>query len=160
MVSTEKLKEWVRLRRQQHLLEEELKDVKEDAENLSFLLIDQFMSDGVDSMKVEGVTIYVQEKKMAGIAYLPEESTDQGYDRACDMLDRIGMGELVHRRFLVPTLNKWVNDNKDAIPAEFEGVIRIETKHVLVPRGVKTKSYIDSEVNQHDQEEAAVADIG
>lgn len=138
-MDSSKVKEWIELRKKQAALENELADVKEDAENLSLRLLEDFATDGIDQMKMDGITVFVQEKKYAGVAYLPNEDTDTGYDRACSVLAEVGLGHLVHRRFMTQSLSSWVNKNTDSIPKEFDGVIRITTEHKLVPRGVKKK---------------------
>jgi hypothetical protein len=135
-----KMAKWIEIRKRIAVLNEELADLKEDSENLEYALVEEMATDGISSMKVNGVSVYVQEKHLASINYQEGEDTDAGYARVCDILNKVGLGYLAHRRFSIPSLTKWVNEQKEAgneLPPEFEGNVRIETKFKLIPRGIK-----------------------
>lgn len=67
MIATKTLiSEYVRLTERKRALEEQLKDAKARLDEMEPRIVEQFQSDSVQSMSVDGYTVYLNRKLLAG----------------------------------------------------------------------------------------------
>mgnify|MGYP003433410470 FL=1 len=87
--------------------------------------LDWMVANGMQSAKVDGMTLYVNRQLWA-------HPVDGDYPSACEALRQAHLGDLVQERFNVQTLSSWVRErDKDGepLPAAFAG--RIEVAEVF-----------------------------
>lgn len=112
-------------------LEADLRSVQDVLNALEPALLEEFVSDGLQSCKRDGHTVYIHKQLWAS----PEEGD---YARACLALTAAGLGEMVAPRFNVNTLSAWCRERAEAeepLPAAFEGAIKVNEKVSLRMRG-------------------------
>ena len=116
-------KRWLEAKRTKKQLDQAIKDVNEEITNLEISMMDQMATEGVEQLKVDGATIFMTRIMKADVAYREGESTDEGYERTCDELVRVGLHHLVKRRFFHQTVSSWLSNGGD--PNLINGFMRV-----------------------------------
>lgn len=133
-MNTETARRWLEAKRTKKQLDSALRDVSEEIQNLEISLIDQMINDGITQVKLDGATIYQSNVKRADVAYQENESTDEGYNRTCDELERVGLGHLVKRRFFTQSVASWLAHGGDQ--ALIEDFMNVQSIPKLGVRGL------------------------
>lgn len=84
-------------------------------------VLEHLSEQGIQSMRVDGFTVYLHHTLWAGAA-------DGDWDRACAALRAAGLGQFVAERFNIMTLSSWVRERAAAsepLPEPFEGAIAV-----------------------------------
>lgn len=110
-------------------IEKEIRDLKarldtltNERSELEEVLLRQFEESGVNSMRINGMTVYPMRQLWAG-------ARDGDYERACQALRDAGLSDYVHERFNVQSLSAYVREQAktllgpEAGPDEIIGVL-------------------------------------
>lgn len=117
-------------------LKAESKDAKMERDEIEERLREHFIDQGVQNMKVNGVTVYLYSQKWAGVQRDDEDrrtATDEERERAIQALRDAGLGWMVKEDFNTQTLSAWVRE-LDELPPEFEGAINVTERTELRTR--------------------------
>lgn len=127
----EKLRDYVRLRRREAELKAQMESIKDEADGLQHELMEQFGQDGVSSINVDGVTVYLHRQLWAGAADgVPK-------DTVVEVLKSVGLGHFVTESFNVQTLSSYVRDlerEEEPLPDELADVINVREVY-----GIRTR---------------------
>lgn len=130
------VKRWLEAKRTKRELDAALRGVNEELENLEISILDQMASDGVSGVKVDGATVFVSKLTKADVDYRLGESTDEGYDRTCDELLKLGLNHLVKRRFFHQSVSAWLA-SPEGDPELLKPFMRITEVRKLGVRNLK-----------------------
>ena len=112
---------YLELHKKRKELEAELDTVKEQMAGMESTIIDEFDTVGVESIKINGHTIYKRTMLWAG-------AIDGDYDTPCRAMKRNGMKDFVHQRFNVQQLSSYIREldrNGEEIPKWLADKIRV-----------------------------------
>lgn len=127
----EKLRDYVRLRRREAELKAQMESIKKEADDLQHELLEQFGQDGVSSMTVDGMTVYLHRQLWAGaVEGVPK-------DTVVEVLKSVGLGHFVTESFNVQTLSSYVRDlerEEEELPEELADVIAVREVY-----GIRTR---------------------
>jgi hypothetical protein len=118
-VDTENLQEFVDLENDRRDLELRLKQIKERRQELEEKLLSQFEESGVQSMRVNGMTVYMHRQLWANHNG-DKETTVQA-------LRASGLGDMIYETFNSQTLSAWVREMED-IDTEIPEAVRPHLK--------------------------------
>ena len=127
----DKVRTYVRLRRRQAELSSESDTIKEEADGIEQELLEEFATDGVQSMNVDGVTVYLNRQLWAGL----EEGVSKS--DAMEALRRAGLDHFISEAYNTSTLSGWLRDlerEDEQLPPELEGVIKSTERYSLRTR--------------------------
>lgn len=139
-----KLRQFLAMHEKKRALEAELETVKEQMAVLEAELLQQFEQEGVSSMKVNGKTVYLDQKKWAGVA--PGASREA----AIQAIKEAGLDMYVKEDFSTQSLSAYVRELlaqapleiqmdksrwHEVLPPTFEGVISVTERVSLRVRG-------------------------
>jgi hypothetical protein len=108
-------------------LEDRLKALKSQRDELQEGLLEQFSSAGVSSVRVDGLTVSLRREVWA-------TCKESNYERACAALTAAGLSEFVQPRFNAHTLSAYVRElDRDGkpLPKEFDGAIEVSERFSL-----------------------------
>lgn len=115
-------------------LEAELRAIQDQLNEMEPALVEGFVEAGVQHLRVDGQTIYLQQEIWAS-------PTDGDYDALCDALVRAGLGDMVVRRVHHQTLTAWVRELRKAdeeIPEEVRPYLKVsETYRIRVRKAAE-----------------------
>jgi hypothetical protein len=126
-LNTSALARFVELTTRKRELEEQVKDVSRQISEIEELLLEDFSSSGVSSVRTDGGTVSIRRELWASCK-------DGDYGRACAALEAAGLGEFVQPRFNSMTLSGYFREldrNGDPIPAALEGAIDLTERFSL-----------------------------
>lgn len=138
-MNKDKLARFVELQKEKRELDDALKNVKRQLDELEPLLLEQMTEEGIQSVKVNGLTLYLKRQLWAGAA-------DGNYDAACDALIAEGLAEFVQRRFNTNTVSAYVRELEKAfadnggsfeefrLPGALDGAISVAEKFTIGSR--------------------------
>lgn len=114
--SIEQFEEFARLHAEKKRLDGELRAIKDGIAALQEPLMEQLMSSGMPQIRLNSGALISTKKTVTVKAGTSDESASEAdWNRACDVLEEIGMGDFSKRRFLQPTLKSWIGQlMKDA----------------------------------------------
>ncbi len=117
----DRIREYIRLRRTQREREAESAAVKEEADAIEQVLLEEFAVDGVQNMNVDGTTVYLQRMLWAQV--------DNAYDsgQVIERLRDAGLDHFVREGYSTQTLSSWLRDlerEEEPLPQALDGVIR------------------------------------
>lgn len=129
-MNMERLNEWLETGIKIRELDAELKAAKEKLQSLEPDVMADLEEEGIDSVKVNGFTIYAQRNLWAGVA--------DGVDRqvACDALKDAGLNDFVAENFNAQTLSSYFRELEKS--AKAEGRIIMDQSQLL-PETLKGK---------------------
>lgn len=128
----EDFKRFADLGAQKKKLEAELRKIKGEMSDMEEPLLEQLIETGMPQVKLDSGALISQRTSVtvkAGPA--GESATEDDWNRACDVLEAIGMAEFSKRRFLQPTLKSYITTLRDE--AEAEGREYDELAELLPP---------------------------
>lgn len=96
------LKEFVALHERKRELDAELKKVSKQLDDLEEILVPQFITDGVQSMNVDGRTVYIQKEVYAGPL--------NGRDEVIEALKSSDLGQYVAENYNAQSLKAYVRE--------------------------------------------------
>ena len=117
MIDTEVLRKFKELREQKTALNSELREVNEQLDQYTNAITEMFATDGIDSIKVDGKTIYKRNQIWAKIE-------DGKKEQAMEILEKLGFDDMISLSW--QRLSAFVREhieNDAPLPPEFEGVI-------------------------------------
>ncbi len=120
-MNQEQLKRYVELEHERRDLDDRLKAVKAETEKLAASLLDQFAEAGMQSARVNGLTVYVHRQLWAS-------AVEGNYEAACQALRASGHGEFVQERFntnQISALAREMDKNGETLPVEWDGPIKV-----------------------------------
>lgn len=131
-MDVERVREYVRLRRQQRERQAEVDTIKEAADALEQQLLEEFATDGVQNISVDGNVVYLRRQLWARVA----EGASR--DEVIDGLRRAGLDHFVTEGFNTSTISSWMRELEaegDELPQELEGLLApVEKYNVLTRR--------------------------
>ena len=116
------VKDYARLERRKRALELELKQVKSRIDSLREPVLGYFQTHGIDSQKIDGLTLYLRRELWAG----REDGIDN--ETAITALERAGLTEYAGPRINTQSLSAYMrelDERGEAMPAELQGVIKL-----------------------------------
>jgi len=102
-MDTAKLARFVEIEKARRELETRLEELKAERATLEEELLRQFQESGIDSMRVDGMTVYLKREIWAG-------AKDGDYERACRALREAGLDQYVQERFNTQSLSAYVRE--------------------------------------------------
>ena len=115
-----RVREYVRLRRQQRERETETEAIKEQADQIEAQLLEEFAVDGVQSMSVDGMTVYLSRQLWASIPDGVEK------EQVIDGLKSAGLEHFVRENYNTQTLSSWMRDlerEDESLPEPLQGLL-------------------------------------
>jgi hypothetical protein len=112
-------------------LEAELRQTEQEIRQMEDEIVEMMVDAGVQSINIDGATIYLHTQLWARPEREDEESdraSDADYERACEALREAGLAELVKPRFNIHSLSavvRGMDKNGEPIPEQFEGAIKV-----------------------------------
>lgn len=115
-----KVREYIKLRRHADELDSEAKESKKLADELEQELLEAFATDGVQNLKIEGVTVYLHRQLWA------TREQDKTKEDLIAALEKAGLAHFVSESVSMQSLSSWVRDleeNEEELPPELVGVL-------------------------------------
>lgn len=125
--STAVFRRRVELQREKQQIKDREKAINADIASLDEHVIKHLTESGIDSIKIDGTTLYTRNEIRAS-------TINKNYEGACKALREAGMDELIDERFNANSLSAAVRtmiDEGQEIPASFEGVIKVSENVVV-----------------------------
>lgn len=117
-MNTERLQKFIALEKRKIELNTELKKIAEDQARIGEGIMEDFITVGIDNIKMNGRTVYIKKDIYAQIK--------GGKSAAIDVLKKAGMNDLVTEGYNTSTVNAFVREcikGDEALPEEFGNVI-------------------------------------
>jgi hypothetical protein len=148
----DKLKQFLTLTAKKKAAKKDLEEIDAQLEKLDGELTKMFEQDGVNSMNVDGKTVYVHNQKWAGVLKEGKDATDEERARALQALRDAGMDDYITESFNSKTLSSFVKEVLESAPLEiqtdpkrwyevlppsFAGAIKVTEETSIRVRGVK-----------------------
>lgn len=127
----DRVREYVRLRRRERELGAQAEEVKAQADVIEQALLEEFAQDGVQSMSVDGMTVYLQRTLWARL------SDGATREQAIDALRDAGLDHFVAESYNTQTLSSWLRDlerEEEPLPEALVGVIEGSEKYAIRTR--------------------------
>lgn len=127
----DRVREYIRLRREQKQREAAAAAVKEEADLLEQTLLEDFATDSVQNMSIDGTTVYLSRQLWARV----QDGVDK--QQVIDGLRETGLGHFVTESFNTLTLSSWVRDlerEDEELPDELKDLITTTEKFALKTR--------------------------
>lgn len=119
---------YVELRRRQKELEAEAKAIKDEADALEQSLLEDFASEGLDRMTVDGNTVYLHRQLWAKVA------NDVSRSEVVSAMKEAGASHFVHETYNHQTISAWLRELEsegEELPAELQGLIEGHERYSL-----------------------------
>lgn len=127
----EKVRTYIRLRRQQRQREAEASAVKEEADLIEQELLEEFARDSVQNMNVDGTTVYLHRQLWCRV----EDGVEK--DQVIEGLREAGLGHFVTETFSTQTISSWMRDLEregEDLPDELTGLLGTTEKFAIKTR--------------------------
>lgn len=110
-MNTEQAKRYIALKTRRAALEGEVDTIKTEMDGLETAILDQMASEGIQSIAVEGYTLFPHVQRWLKRA---EGITEQ---QSCDALRAAGLGDFVAEKWNAQTVSAWYREQvKDNLP--------------------------------------------
>jgi hypothetical protein len=116
------LRRYVELETLRRKHEADLKEAKSELELLQRQLLQVFEQNGIQNMKVNGMTVFLYRQLWAGIAKQGQEATVEERTTACNALKQANLGIYVYEQFNSQSISAYVREavkNGDELPECF-----------------------------------------
>ena len=134
-IDLDKAEQLIKLKEIKTRLTKELKNVSKSIKEVEEVLLDQFSASPINKISLFGKTLSVKRMLWAGIHKQHEdEDTKITYERACNMLKKMGLEDFVGERFMPQTLSGYVRElDKEGfpVPEQWEGIIKVAEKFTI-----------------------------
>lgn len=130
-MNIELLTNYANLMKEKKDLDAQARIIKGEIAHIEDAVQEQFINNGVDSLKVNGQTLYLHQQLWASPKKRDGDSTDSAYERACKKLSEIGLDDFVNPRFSTQSLSAFVRERSsdgEPLPDGFEDVISVTEK--------------------------------
>lgn len=138
-MNTDDLKRFVELSEKKSDLGDDLKAVTTEMDEIEERLKDAFQEESIQSVRIDGHTVYLRRELWAGAP--KNDAGDTDTERACEALRRAGVGHFVKEGFNSMTVSAWVREfDQDPItkmpilPPELGDDLRVTERY-----GVRTR---------------------
>jgi len=125
------------LEKQRRQLKEELKAVEERIKAIQEDLLEEFDELGVDAVKTDDFTIYVDHRIYASPARHEGETIDMAHARAMEKLAEFGWDDVggirVNSNALSAKVRKWLQENKE-LPDDLKDIINVSDVYQIKAR--------------------------
>ena len=117
------VRRYTTLRQRERERKAEAGALKEEADALEQEILEQFAAEGIDSVRIDGKTVYLHRTLWA--------RTEKDVDReaVCGALQEIGLGHFVSETYNANTLSAWMRDldrEGEELPTELKGLVKGE----------------------------------
>lgn len=132
MHNIDKIKEFIKLKSRKKALKLELRMIESDISHLEPQIMEQFIEDGVSSIKVDGKPVFLKSQIWAAPRYHEGDNVDDAYQRTCDILKNAGWGYLVAPRFNANSLSSAVREalaDGGKLPDEIADALVVTERH-------------------------------
>ncbi len=137
MTMTEQVRRYVALDKEKKELKVHLRTVQSELDILEPEVLEAFIEEGVDSIKVDGRTVSPKAQVWVSPKREDWETADEAYERACGALAACGLGQFTGQRFNSQMVSSYVREilaEGSELPSELEEVLNITERHTVSVR--------------------------
>ena len=137
MTMTEQARRYVALDKEKKELKAHLKVVQGELDKLEPEVLEVFINEGVDSIKVDGRTVSPKAQIWVSPKREDWETTEEAYERACAALEGAGLGQFTGKRFNSQTVSSYVREilaEGEELSPELKEVLNVTERHTVSVR--------------------------
>lgn len=126
-IDTEKMRRYVELTKRKRQTEEDLDGLKKELARLEGQLLEDFERAGVDSMRIDGMTVYPHRQLFAN-------ARDGDKERAVEALRACGLDDYVKEQFNTQSLSAYVrelDELEEPLPQPLAEALDVHEKYTL-----------------------------